>query len=36
MQRYFAVDKKDNYIFLEESDMHHIKNVMRMNSDDNI
>lgn len=36
MQRYFATLKKDNYLYLEESDMHHIKNVMRMNADDNI
>lgn len=36
MQRYFAKDKIDNNIILEISDMHHIKNVMRMNSNDKI
>lgn len=36
MQRYFADDKKDNYIILSDSDMHHIKNVMRMGTNDNI
>ena len=36
MQRYFAKEKQDNYLILETSDMHHIKNVMRMNKDDNI
>ena len=36
MQRYFCVDKKDNYLELKDSDMHHIKNVMRMNIDDKI
>ena len=30
MQRYFAVDKKDNLFILEDSDLHHISNVMRM------
>ena len=29
MQRYFVKDKKDNYFLLEDSDVHHIKNVMR-------
>ena len=36
MQRYFAKDKIDNNIILESTDMHHIKNVMRMNSNDKI
>lgn len=36
MQRYFAKDKKDNQIILNETDLHHIKNVMRMNIGDNI
>ena len=31
MQRYFAKDKKNNNIYLESTDLHHIKNVMRMN-----
>ena len=35
MQRYFAKDKKDKLI-LEDSDIHHIKNVMRMNIKDEI
>lgn len=30
MQRYFAKDKKDNLFILEDSDIHHICNVMRM------
>ncbi len=33
MQRYFAKDKRDNKIILFDSDMHHIKNVMRMKND---
>ena len=32
MQRYFAVDRKDNLFILESSDLHHICNVMRMRS----
>ena len=32
MQRYFGISKIDNRLILEESDYHHIKNVMR-NSD---
>ncbi len=36
MQRYFAKNKIDNNILLEESDFHHIKNVMRMNINDKI
>ena len=32
MQRYFGISKTDNRLILEESDYHHIKNVMR-NSD---
>lgn len=36
MQRYFAKDKIDNFIILEDSDLHHIKNVMRMNVNDKI
>lgn len=34
MQRYFAKDYKDNRIVLETSDVHHIKNVMRMKVND--
>lgn len=34
MQRYFAVDKKDNLFFLSDGDLHHISNVMRMKSGD--
>ena len=30
MQRYFAIDRKDNVFILENSDLHHICNVMRM------
>ena len=36
MQRYFAKDKIENNIILDKSDMHHIKNVMRMNAKDKI
>lgn len=36
MQRYFAIDKQENYLILTNSDMHHIKNVMRMNINDKI
>ena len=36
MQRYFAKDKKGNNIFLLDTDLHHIKNVMRMKIGDNI
>lgn len=36
MQRYFAEEKHGNYIKLFNSDMHHIKNVMRMNVSDKI
>lgn len=36
MQRYFAKDKKNNNIYLESTDLHHIKNVMRMNIGDSI
>ena len=32
MQRYFGVKKDNNHLYLENSDYHHIKNVMR-NSD---
>jgi 16S rRNA (uracil1498-N3)-methyltransferase len=34
MQRYFAVDKKDNLFILDTSDLHHISNVMRMKDGD--
>lgn len=36
MQRYFAIKKDNNYIILENGDIHHIKNVMRMESDNKI
>lgn len=36
MQRYFAKNKIKNDFFLEDSDFHHIKNVMRMNINDKI
>lgn len=29
MQRYFVLEKKEDYLALENSDLHHIKNVMR-------
>lgn len=34
MQRYFARDKIDNIFILDDSDIHHITNVMRMKSGD--
>lgn len=34
MQRYFGVRKDDKYLYLEKSDYHHIKNVMRNNDGD--
>jgi len=34
MQRYFAVSKNDNLFVLEDSDLHHISNVMRMKNGD--
>ncbi len=36
MQRYFAKDQIDDKFILEDSDYHHIKNVMRMDNKDNI
>lgn len=34
MQRYFAIDKNENKFILRESDIHHIKKVMRLKNDD--
>ena len=34
MQRYFGVNKENNYLNLEKSDYHHIKNVMRFSDGD--
>ena len=36
MQRYFVKEKKDNRFILEQSDIHHIKNVMRNKNNDKI
>ena len=36
MQRYFAKNKIDNELFLYDSDIHHIKNVMRYKESDKI
>lgn len=36
MQRYFSNEKKDNYLILNEDDIHHITHVMRMKESDNI
>lgn len=36
MQRYFAKDKKDNMFLLDKTDLHHIKNVMRMKDNEEI
>ena len=34
MQRYFALDRVDNSFILEDGDLHHISNVMRMKTGD--
>lgn len=34
MQRYFAKEMKENQVLLYDSDLHHIKNVMRMKNND--
>lgn len=36
MQRYFAKDKKNNVFLLDKTDLHHIKNVMRMKDNEEI
>ena len=36
MQQYFSNKKENNHLYLSESDIHHIKNVMRMKDKDNI
>ena len=36
MQRYFALKKEDDIVFLEKSDFHHVKNVMRMKIGDKV
>lgn len=36
MQRYFAIEKKDNKFILDNKDLHHIKNVMRMKDNEEI
>ena len=36
MQRYFAKDRLGDNLILQDSDLHHIKNVMRMKVDDEI
>ena len=36
MQRYFVSTKEENYLILESSDIHHIKNVMRKKTGDKI
>jgi len=36
MQRYFATSKVENNFILDDKDLHHIKNVMRMKDNDNI
>lgn len=36
MQRYFTKDKDNDYLILDTTDIHHIKNVMRMNIGDKI
>ena len=34
MQRYFVNNREDNYMILDKDDMHHVKNVMRMKTND--
>ena len=34
MQRYFVKDRENNYLILDDSDIHHIRNVMRNNIHD--
>ena len=34
MQRYFGIKKDNNRLYLNDSDYHHIKNVMRMSDGD--
>ena len=34
MQRYFAVEKQDDLLVLNEDDYHHIFNVLRLNKHD--
>ena len=36
MQRYFAINKDNDKLILKESDIHHIKKVMRMKIGDKI
>lgn len=36
MQQYFARDRKDNTLYLNNDDLNHIKNVMRMKQNDSI
>lgn len=36
MQRYFAIEKEDNKFILDNKDLHHIKNVMRMKDNEEI
>ena len=36
MQQYFAKDKKDNILYLNNDDLNHIKNVMRMKENDEV
>ncbi len=36
MQRYFAIEKNDNIFILDNKDLHHIKNVMRMKDNDEV
>lgn len=36
MQQYFSIKKKDNILYLDNNDLNHIKNVMRMKCNDEI
>ena len=36
MQRYFSKDKQDNLFILQDSDLYHIKTVMRMQENEHV
>ena len=36
MQQYFSKNKKDNTLYLDNNDLNHIKNVMRMKENDEV
>ena len=36
MQQYFGISKKDNNLYLNNDELNHIKNVMRMKENDEV